>query len=80
MRVRKGKPFFLPAVVGSLILLVGGMTGLAAETSLVILPADFTLTGANAQHRLLVQKVEDGEFTGHDPVDNAKDGETTPKQ
>jgi len=64
MRIRKGKPFFLPAVIGLLVLLVDGMAGFAAETSLVILPADFTLTGANAQHRLLVQKVVDGEFSG----------------
>ena len=64
MRVRKGKPFLLSVAICSMVLFASGMTGLAGEPSLAILPADFTLTGADAQHRLLVQQVVDGEFNG----------------
>ncbi|MDE0736235.1 MAG: S-layer protein, partial [Pirellulaceae bacterium] len=48
-----------------MVLLLVSMAGnLVAEESLAILPADFTLTGTGARHRLLVQRVIDGEYSG----------------
>jgi hypothetical protein len=64
MRFQKDKQLLFPVAIFSIVLVIGVTAGLAAERSLAILPADFTLTGAQAQHRLLVQQVVDGEFTG----------------
>ncbi|MFP6670151.1 MAG: hypothetical protein VB857_01955, partial [Pirellulaceae bacterium] len=64
MRFQKDKQLLFPVGICSIVLVIGVTAGLAAERSLVILPADFTLAGAQAQHRLLVQQVVDGEFTG----------------
>ena len=64
MRFQKDKQLSVPVAICSIVLVIGVTAGLAAERSLAILPADFTLTGARAQHRLLVQQVVDGEFRG----------------
>ncbi|MCP4811662.1 MAG: DUF1553 domain-containing protein [Planctomycetaceae bacterium] len=45
-------------------LLISMVGNLVAAESLAILPADFTLTGAGSQHRLLVQRMIDGEYSG----------------